>query len=396
MGETTTFPKLVPKLVPAQMATQMATQVAAHVATQVAVLTLVALLAGAPGATAQEQPPRGEFEGQVDVTEVLLDVVVTDRQGNVIVGLEPDDFRVREDGREVPVESVVFYSSSEPLESREEMAAKGIDVDRVPEDRYFILFFDNVQKYSGTRLDLVQQQLRAGQDAAEWVRALPPADWVAVVGFTRKLEIYADFTRDKDEAAAAVQRAVTGREGSGNWPSRQKDAEAAGPSLADELPTGRALLRATPRVYEALELTGEAVAEVVGRKNLIYFGIGFGELDSFGQYRRDERYYPDMIEALNDANVAVYPLDLAPSGVDHPFEDSLSELAHDSGGRYLPFFTSFKTPLGEITREAGGYYLLAYRATHPRGESGFQRVEVSLDDPKLQVRARRGYLYGGE
>ncbi|HEX2252841.1 MAG TPA: VWA domain-containing protein [Thermoanaerobaculia bacterium] len=361
-------------------------------------LLVLALLtfAAAPAALAQEERPRGEFEGEVDVTEVLLDVVVTDRQGNVIVGLEPEDFRVREDGREVPVESVVFYSSSEPLESAEEMAARGIDVDRVPEDRYFILFVDNVQKYSATRLDLVQQQLRAGQDAAEWVRRLPPADWVAVVGFDRKLEIHADFTRDKEAAAAAVRRAVSGKEGSANWPSRQKSADAAGPSLTDDLPSGRALLRATPRVYDALELTAEAVDDVVGRKNLIYFGIGFGELDGFGQYRRDERYYPDMIQALNDANVAVYPLDVAPSGADHPFEDALSGLAHDTGGRYLPFFTSFETPLNEITREAGGYYLLAYRATHPAGDSGFQRVEVSLDDPKLQVRARRGYLYGGE
>jgi VWFA-related protein len=364
-----------------------------------ALLAAFAFLAAAlaPPALAQTPAPEAErpFEEEIDVTEVLLDVLVTDRQGNVIVGLGPEDFVVRAGGERVAIEDVTFYSSSVPAESAAELAAKGVKVDAVPEDRYFILFFDDVSKHSPNRVNLMQQQIRAGRDAEEWVRrSLAPADWVAVAAFDRKLELHQDFTRDQDAIAAAIARAVRGAEGAQNWASRRGDLPAGAPSLADDLPSGKELLDATPRVYEALTLLARAAADVRGRKNLVYFGIGFGDLDGFGQYREDGRYYPAMERALNDANVAVYPIDVTPQGVEHPFEGALSHVAGDTGGRYFPFYASFKTPLDRVAGETSGYYLIAYQARHPRGEKGFQEVEVETADPQLRVRARGGYAYG--
>ncbi|HEX2163178.1 MAG TPA: VWA domain-containing protein [Thermoanaerobaculia bacterium] len=365
-----------------------------HRCSALAAALLLAAAAGASPAAAQEPEVERPFEEEIEVTEVLLDVLVTDRQGNVIVGLGPEDFVVREDGEPVAVEDVTFYSSSVPEESAAELEAKGVAVDRVPEDRYFILFFDDVGKYEGNRVSLMQQQLRAAADAKEWVReSLAPADWVAVAGFDRKLELHQDFTRDREAILAALDRAARGDEGRQNWSSRRGD-DAAAPSLADDLPSGRALLRATPRIYEALTLVARAAEDVRGRKNLIYFGIGFGDVDRFGQYREDPRYYPEMEQALNDANVAVYPVDVTPQGVTHPFENALSQVADDTGGRYYPFFTSFNTPLDRIAAESSGYYLLAYRATHRRGDEGFQSVDVDTVDPSFRVRARGGYSYG--
>lgn len=359
-------------------------------------LFAAAALVAAAALPAAAQAPEVErpFEEEIAVTEVLLDVLVTDRQGNVIVGLGPEDFVVREDGEPVAVSDVTFYSSSVPAESAAELAAKGVEVDRVPEDRYFVLFFDDVAKYQGSGVNLMQRQMRAGRDAKQWLReSLAPADWVAVAGFDRKLELHQDFTRDREAIAAAIDRAVRGDEGLQNWPSRRGDEDGA-PSLADDLPSGEELLRATPRVYDALALVARAAADVRGRKNLVYFGIGFGDVDSFGQYREDPRYYPEMERALNDANVAVYPVDVTPQGVEHPFENALSQLATDTGGRYFPFPTSFATPLDRISGESSGYYLIAYQARHPRGEAGFQEVEVDTVDRSLRVRARGGYLYG--
>lgn len=368
----------------------------AHFPTLLAAATLL-VAAGALPALAQPPQPEVDrpFEEEIDVTEVLLDVLVTDQQGNVIVGLGPEDFVVREDGERVEIEDVTFYSSSVPAESAAELAAKGIEVDPVAEDRYFILFFDDVSKYQSSELNLMPQQIRAGRDATEWVRrSLAPADWVAVAGFDRKLELHQDFTRDQDEIAAAIDRAVRGAEGLKNWPSRRADLPADAPSLADDLPSGKELLEATPRIYEALSLVARAADDVRGRKNLVYFGIGFGDLNSFGQYREDRRYYPQMQRALNDANVAVYPLSLTPQEARSPFEDALSQIASDTGGRYMPFFTSYTTPLERVAAESSGYYLLAYQARRPRGESGFQEVEVSTADPQLRVRARGGYVFG--
>jgi len=361
--------------------------------TALAILAAPSLLA-APQTESPPAEPQAEFEEEVRVDEVLLDVLVTDRDGNVIVGLGPDDFVVREDGEPVEVDSATFYSSSRLAQPAAELAADGGRIDPVPEDRYFILFFDDVQRYEGPNVNLVQQQIRAGRDARRWAEEnLAPADWVAVVSYDRSLHVHTDFTRDRAKLLSALERAASGREGNAAWPSRT-DGAAAGPSLLDDLPQGKALSKATPRIYSAFEEIAQAVDDVRGRKNLVYFGIGFGRIDDFGQYRRDERYYPPMVRALNDANVAVYPIDVTPSNVSHTMEDALTDLSTETGGRYYPFHASFKTPLEQITEENGGYYLLSYRTDRPADAEGFQRVTVEAKNPTFRMRARRGYEYG--
>src|SRR5947208_16824631 len=64
---------------------------------------LLALLALAPGARAADDTPPS-FGESIDVRVVNVEAVVTDRQGHRVSGLKPEDFRLRVDGREVPVE----------------------------------------------------------------------------------------------------------------------------------------------------------------------------------------------------------------------------------------------------------------------------------------------------
>jgi len=364
-----------------------------HLTTALALLAAPSLFA-APQSEAPPAEPQAEFEEEVRVDEVLLDVLVTDRDGNVIVGLRPDDFVVREDGEPVEVDSATFYSSSRLAQPAAEIAAEGARIDPVPEDRYFILFFDDVQRYEDGPVSLMSQQIRAGHDARRWVdEQLAPADWVAVVSYDRSLQVHADFTRDRAKIETAIERAASGRRGNAAWPSRHDAADGA-PSLLDQLPQGKALSKATPRIYSAFEEIARSVADVRGRKNLIYLGIGFGRVNDFGQYERDERYYPKMVRALNDANVSVYPIDVTPLRVTHTMEDALTDLSTETGGRYFPFHVSFTTPLEQIAEENGGYYLLSYRTDRPAGAEGFQRVTVETKNPSFKVRARRGYMYG--
>ena len=56
----------------------------------------------------------------------------------------------------------------------------------------------------------------------------------------------------------------------------------------------------------------------MGRKNLVLFSSGFGQVNSFGQYQPDPRYEEPMAQILNDANVAVYAVDLLEIGSDSP------------------------------------------------------------------------------
>lgn len=240
---------------------------------------------------------------------------------------------------------------------------------------------------------MVRRQLDAGRRAKQWVeRELLPNDWVAVASYDHKLKLQVDFTKDRQTITRAIDEAMKGRDPEQNWPSRS--ASATGPALLDDLPQGNALRQETLRIYDAVRVLAEAAGEIRGRKNLVFFTTGFGQINNVGQYLQDPRYYPPMMQALNDNNVAAYMIDLTPLQVRHTMSDAMNQLAEETGGEYFFNFTNFATPLGQIAEENNGYYLLAYRSGHPAGESGFQKVRVRTKNPQFEVKAREGYVYG--
>ncbi len=337
----------------------------------------------------QEEPAAG-FEELVEVTEVLLDVLATDRSGEVVTGLGKDDFVVLEDGEPVAVTGVSFYTTrygdgDEPLPDA-----------AVPSSRYFILFFDDL-----SRDGLIRRQLDAARGARRWVEEhMLPSDWVAVASYDVKLKIHQDFTQNRDALLAGIDSAARRRDPEKNVGRRElgrggrRLPPSGAPSLLRQLPQGKALRKKTKRIYDGVRLVAEAAGFIVGRKNLVLFSIGFGELDSTGLIARgDRRYYPRMEQALNDHNVAIYPVDLARS-VNHLQSSFLSQLASDTGGYYYRGVINFLAPLKQISQENSGYYLLSYQSEHPAAEAGYQEVKVKARDRAFKVRARKGYRYG--
>ena len=77
-----------------------------------AALCAIAILVGAPAWAQEEEEITWEaiFSGTTDVNVVNVDVVVTDRQGRPVQGLEAEDFQLFENGR--PVEISNFYAAS--------------------------------------------------------------------------------------------------------------------------------------------------------------------------------------------------------------------------------------------------------------------------------------------
>lgn len=341
-----------------------------------------------------ERPADRPFEEEVEVTEVLLDVLVTDRRGNVVLGLGEDDFVVEEDGERMEIADVTFYSNRRFLDSAERAEELGIEAGAVRPDRYFILFFHD-QRDALPRI--TAQLLDAGRRAKQWVRTeLLPTDWVAVVGYDYDLDVFQDFTTDADRLERAIDQAVRGVEPE-SWPSRQESGD--GPSLTAHLPSPRELQRSTGRFYGGMEALAEAAGAIAGRKNVILFSIGFGDTSPLGMYTPDSRYYRPMVQALNDNNVAVYSIDLisidATSNVlENVYGSSLSQLSSETGGQYYFTGVNFLTPLEKVAEDNGGYYLISYRSRHPEGETGYQEVEVRTVNDDFRTRAREGYRFG--
>lgn len=355
-----------------------------------ATLALLSLLP-TPATRAQNPPPAAGFEGLVEVTEVLIDVLATDRDGQPVLGLGAEDFEVFENGRPVRLTGVSFYST------RYAPDGSVLGDDDVPSSRYFIFFLHDQSRTGAFGTRLTSRLFDAARQCHRWTEEeMKPGDWVAVLSYDVKLKLHQDFTQDRGALAYALEAAAIGKDPEDLAPSKRPRPPAGGAaSLGRHLPEGKQLRKETGDVHDALRLVAEAAGYTVGRKNLVLFTLGFGRVDGFSRLSRpDPRYYPQLEQALNDHNVAIYPIDLTPELFERQQRDFLGELAADTGGRYYENAVSLLTPLLQTSEENVGYYLLSYRSEHPAGEVGYQEVTVKPRDSKIRLKARQGYRYG--
>jgi VWFA-related protein len=349
---------------------------------RLAVVSLLFLLSLPSFAQEQQQ----SFGERIDVSAVLLDVIVTDRRGNQILGLTKDDFVVKEGDTEQTVDSVDYFTSRQLLSGREESAP--FKVERVSEDRYFIFFFD---KPDGGALQ--DQLMQARNTVRDFVRKqMKDTDRVAIVGHDVRLKVYSDFTSDRAQLARALNDVTEFGLGitSGN---------AEGPSILRSADT-KAMIDETGTVYEALDFVADQVKSIRARKNLVLFSPGIAdryEQIVNGMITNRSPDLDPMLHSLNASNVTVYPIQLQrDTGIEATplIHQRLGELADSTGGQYFRVNTSFAPAIKKIENTNSGYYLLTYRAQHPKGEAGYQRVTVKTKNPEFRVTARSGYEFG--
>ncbi len=347
-------------------------------------------------ATAQEEAPVAGFEGMVEVSEVLLDVLATGRSGQIVTGLGRDDFIVEENGEPVEITGVSFYATRYGTGGTLLTAAGD---EAIPSSRYFVFFFHDQTQGGSIANYLSRRQTRAKRESLRWVEEyMLPSDWVAIISYDLRLKLHQDFTQDRAALAEGIKSATSRRDPERNVERHGRRRPPSGaPSLLRHLPQGKALRKQTRNPYDGIRLVAEAAGWIVGRKNLLLFSVGFGELVTGGMVTEaDRRYYPRMEHALNDHNVAVYPIDLAPLEVEHFQARFLIELALDTGGACFRNLNSFLPAINRISEDNAGYYLLSYQSEHPADETGYQKVKVRATGDGVKLHARRGYRYGTE
>jgi len=341
-------------------------------------IALAVLVAASAALPSPAQVP----SAKVDVNLVLVDATVTDRKGNQILGLGKDDFIVKEDGVTQVVDSIDYFTNRRLIDSRESEAK--FKVERVKEERYFILFFQKSPDplFNG-------EALAAKRAAQEWVKKeLLATDRVAVVGFDARLKIFTDFTSDKQRIRKALDQSVQYGKGITAPP-----ADPARDSIVERL-NGDRLIRDTGTIYSAIEELSDATRRIVARKVLILFSPGIGEVTSerIPIGRPDEVRYQPMIEALNRSNVSVHPIFLLRNYRHQPVEDVLGRMASETGGEYHTNVVNFSLPLKNIEKQNNGYYLLSYKPVLTASRrKGFHKLDVSLRNPEFRVKARQAY-----
>lgn len=217
-----------------------------------------------------------------------------------------------------------------------------------PPEHSFVLLFD----YPAGGLHQIEEISEAIE---RWVdSSLLPTDAVAVASYYGcELQVQQDFTRDRGALAGAIANAVRGRSHEGLLP------EPGAASLVAHLPQGEALSQRTANFYGLLQVLAEAAEAVPGRKNLLVFSKGFGrsylfegesgsvehaDLSASGlagspiqeKYLSDPHLYEPTLNALQEADVTLYPVDLATDYREtYPLAGVMCQLAAGTGGRYF-------------------------------------------------------------
>jgi VWFA-related protein len=166
-----------------------------------AALAAPLLLPGAAAAQEPELPPL--FSEVVEVRVVNIEVVVTDRQGNRVTGLGPDDFRLRVDGEVMPIDYFTEIRGRQAVD-----AAAGSEVATVPSivpgravGTNYLVFIDDFFSIARDRNQVLDELLGD-------LSFLGPDDRMAIVAFDgTSLTMLTSWTGSEQELRRTVAEA---------------------------------------------------------------------------------------------------------------------------------------------------------------------------------------------
>ena len=391
--------------------------------------------------SAEQQTPRTTFRS--GTTLVSVDLVVRDRQGNIVRGLTADDFEVREDGQPQKILTFTFQEINdkvapsttsvdlladiqakvkEAASQPASVAAKPAATDEAPtpwrsEDiagrRLIVMLFD----VSSMEPDDVQRSIDAAQKYVK--EEMSPADMIAVASVSSMLNVLTDFTGDRAKVEAALNT-LAWTEGTATPPPdattmATDEVTATDPDAATAEETAELELFNNDMRLRILKTLAETLTPIEQKKAIVYFSAGMQRSGSDNQV--------ELRAAINAAvrgNVAIYAVDIrglqavvpggdarqasgrgqalfSGRGVAQQFarlsasQSSLTSLAADTGGRVFTDTNNFGAAFTRLRRDMSAYYLIGYASGNSARDGRFRRINVRPKNTELRVEARAGY-----
>jgi Ca-activated chloride channel family protein len=270
------------------------------------------------------------FRAEIDL--ISFGVTVTDRRGNYITNLTPDDFEIIEEGQK---QTVKFFARGDEIETAPEM--------------HVGLLFDT----SGS-MGLDIQLSRSA--AVKFLNTLSDAEDMTLVDFDTEVRIARYGQQDFPRLVERIR-------------SRKPDGWTA--------------------LYDALGVYLDGAAEDEGRTILVVYTdggdtrstIGFGELMT-------------LIRASDVTIYAVGFLNNQPSAVRAEQRARLHQIAEATGGQAF-FPTTMKdveAAYDKVVAQIRAQYSLGYTSTNTRLDGEWRKVEIKVKRPDARTQARKGYF----
>ncbi|HEU4595712.1 MAG TPA: VWA domain-containing protein [Pyrinomonadaceae bacterium] len=417
-------------------------------------------------------PPQGQTRAAEDEDEVVrittnlvqLDAVVTDGAGRHVSDLGPEDFEVLEDERPQAITNFSFIETGPAASSTAPAAAaatsaKGGSVPPLPPAR---LRREEVRRTLALVVDDLRMSFLSLQDTRDALKRfvdeqLQPGDLVAVIRTSSGVGSLEQFTSDKRQLYAAIERL--------RWyPSHTNTVETVEPITNDTRAFSFSNKAGTPessRTEAAKDVQRRLAAEeelrqsrersaqrdvvftsgtlgavnfilrglrgMPGRKSLVLFadGIGFNQRSAsdntrvFDLLRRladfanrssvvfytiDSRglFDPSALTAFDDVGAKSLDTGVASQRGNRRddfirSQDGMAFLPEQTGGFFLRG-TGLKNALKLVADDQKGFYLIGYRPSDATfkttgGREQFRNIKVRVKRPGLRVRSRLGF-YG--
>lgn len=399
----------------------------------VAVASCFGYAARAQTAPAPAQP--GVFGETVDVRVVNIEVVVTDRQNERVTGLNASDFRLKVDGRELPIEFFSEVRGGQAIEVAAGGTVQGVPavVPGTPVGTSYLVFIDDYFSIKRDR-DRVLRGLSSS------LGSLGPEDRMAVVAWDgRKLDMLTSWSQSAPQLerafAAASERRAHGLQRQVERQSNDRDERLRGrDAVFGSRLSGRldpSQLFYAERLADQVDSSVSAAAATLrsfgappGRKVMLLLAGGWpyspAEYAS-NDFNRPvlepgmpsgEKLFRPLVDNANVLGYTLYPVDVpglaaetADASVSDPEEGSIASdtgrnreqevqvsltfLARETGGRAL-INANRDQVLSTVATDTRSYYWLGFTPTR-KGDDQRHRVEVEVLRPGLRARSREDF-----
>jgi VWFA-related protein len=372
---------------------------------------------------------------------VQLNVIVHNKKGDPVQGLKKEDFTVLDEGQEQHLATFSANGAGPPDPSSTATLPPNVFSNRFDQSgqapgNVTVILFDALNTEF---LD----QAYARQQVVKFLHQLKPQDHVAIYLLTTQLTALNEFTED----SSSLLRAIEQFRGYTSAPLNASNSESLNPGVpvasgpAPDVLTSRvnafldgasgrfsdfANINRAESTISAIESIANHVAFVPGRKNLIWvsgsFPISIGyNADSLLQVGREHRSFGDALEhaarALNQANMAIYPVDarglMAPAlysasnargfnprlsarpsglGPDQGNFDTMIVLADRTGGKAFYNTNDIEGAVQHALADGQFTYTLGFYPTHGRWDGKFHELKVHAKEKGLTLRYRKGYF----
>ena len=373
---------------------------------------------------------------------VMLSVIARDKNGQPTTGLTKDDFRIKVNGKIQPI--AVFSMASVANTTAPNAPTPADSFAPTPPNVFTNRLPTQTATSSGVNIILVDtrntralDQIYAKAQVVRYLRTLQPTDHVGIYTFGASLKVLHDYTSD---SATLLQRLKAAKD----WTlpdTSQMDAQGAlqtdsavlddftrragggSPAEREFYTTDRIL--ATLRAFEFI---AEHLAQLPGRKNLIWVSggfpldIGFDSLAAWHNPAIDQRAFTEEVDrtmrAMNDANIAVYPVDARGLMVDSRFsaeqsraprpralaqpigvkeQETMQEMASRTGGLAFYNTNDLSRAIHAAVDDSQVTYTIGFYPTDEGFDGKFHKVDVETPARSgVKLRYRKGYFDNAE